>query len=152
VARRHPVVSREYPAEPRVGVGAVILHEGRVLLVKRGGQPSAGKWSLPGGLVHLGETTVEAVRREVAEECALAIEVVGVAGVVDRVVRDADGRVRYHYVLVDYLAHPEPGEARAGSDAAEVRWVEVERVEELDITEGLIEMIRRAVALEDEAR
>lgn len=145
-------MSREYPGNPRVGVGAVILHEGRVLLVKRGGQPSAGKWSLPGGLVNLGETTVEAVRREVAEECALTIRAVGVAGVVDRVVRDADGRVRYHYVLVDYLAYPESGVAAAGSDAADVRWVEVERVEELDITEGLVEMIRRAVALAEGAR
>ena len=140
-------MSREYPAEARVGVGAVILHEGRVLLVKRGGQPSAGKWSLPGGLVNLGETTVDAVRREAAEECALTIRVVGVAGVVDRVVRDDDGRVRYHYVLVDYLAYPKSGAAAAGSDAADVRWVEVERVEELDVTEGLVEMIRRAVAL-----
>ena len=145
-------MSREYPAEPRVGVGAVILHEGRVLLVKRGGQPSAGKWSLPGGLVHLGETTVEAVRREVAEECALTIRIAGVAGVVDRVVRDAAGRVRYHYVLVDYLAYPESGEAVAGSDAADVRWVEVERVDELEITDGLVEMIHRAMALTEESR
>jgi ADP-ribose pyrophosphatase YjhB (NUDIX family) len=145
-------VSREYPAEPRVGVGAVIIHEGRVLLVKRGGQPSAGKWSLPGGLVHLGETTVEAIRREVAEECALTIRIAGVAGVVDRVVRDADGRVRYHYVLVDYLAYPESGEAVAGSDAADVRWVEVERVDELEITDGLVEMIHRAMALTEESR
>jgi ADP-ribose pyrophosphatase YjhB (NUDIX family) len=145
-------VSREYPAEPRVGVGAVILHEGRVLLVKRGRQPSAGKWSLPGGLVHLGETTGEAIRREVAEECALTIRIAGVAGVVDRVVRDADGRVRYHYVLVDYLAYPESGEAVAGSDAADVRWVEVERVDELEITDGLVEMIHRAMALTEESR
>lgn len=145
-------MSREYPAEPRVGVGAVILHEGRVLLVKRGGQPSAGKWSLPGGLVNLGETTVEAVRREVAEECALTIRIAGVAGVVDRVVRDAAGRVRYHYVLVDYLAYPESGEAVAGSDAADVRWVEVERVDELEITDGLVEMIHRAMALTEESR
>ena len=145
-------MSREYPAEPRVGVGAVILHEGRVLLVKRGGQPSAGKWSLPGGLVHLGESTVEAVRREVAEECALTIRIAGVAGVVDRVVRDAAGRVRYHYVLVDYLAYPESGEAVAGSDAADVRWVEVERVDELEITDGLVEMIHRAMALTEGSR
>ena len=145
-------MSREYPAEPRVGVGAVILHGGRVLLVKRGGQPSAGKWSLPGGLVQLGETTVEAIRREVAEECALTVRIAGVAGVVDRVVRDAEGRVRYHYVLVDYLAYPESGAAAAGSDAADVRWVEVEQVEEMDITEGLVEMIHRAMALTEGPR
>jgi 8-oxo-dGTP diphosphatase len=140
-------VSREYPAHPRVGVGAVILHEGRVLLVRRGGAPSAGRWSLPGGLVELGETTVEAVQREIAEECGVAIRVAGVAGVLDRVVRDGDGRVRYHYVLVDYLAYPESDAVRAGSDAAECRWVDVEHVEDLEVTEGLVDMIRRAIAL-----
>src|SRR5688500_6257844 len=102
-----PSRSREYPDLPRVGVGAVVLRGDRVLLVKRGGQPSAGKWSLPGGLVDLGETTQEATRREVFEECGLRVRLAGVAGVVDRVVRDGDGRVRYHYVLVDYLAHAE---------------------------------------------
>lgn len=140
-------MSREYPSHPRVGVGAVILDGRRVLLVKRGGQPSAGKWSLPGGLVDLGETTVEAIAREVAEECGLQISIAGLAGIVDRVVRDGDGRVRYHYVLVDYLAYPRAGTAVAGSDAADVQWVDVDAVERLDITDGLVDMIRRAQAL-----
>jgi ADP-ribose pyrophosphatase YjhB (NUDIX family) len=130
-----------------VGVGAVILDGRRVLLVKRGGQPSAGKWSLPGGLVDLGETTLEAIAREVAEECGLRIRIAGLAGIVDRVVRDDAGRVRYHYVLVDYLAYPEPGTAVAGSDAADVQWIDVDAVERLDITDGLVDMIRRAQAL-----
>ncbi len=140
-------MSREYPAHPLVGVGAVVLDRGRVLLVKRGGQPSSGKWSLPGGLVELGETTIDAVRREIREECGIDIEVAGVAGVVDRVVRDGDGRVRYHYVLVDYLAFAQSGPVTAGTDAAEARWVEVDAVDALDITDGLVDMIRRAVAL-----
>lgn len=140
-------MSREYPDAPRVGVGAVVLHRGRVLLVRRGREPSLGKWSLPGGLVQLGETTAEAVRRELREECGLEGRVEGVAGVVDRIVRDAQGRVRYHYVLVDYLVLVESDAVVAGSDAAEARWVDVERVGELDGTEGLAEMIRRAVAL-----
>jgi mutator protein MutT len=140
-------VSREYPAHPLVGVGAVVLHQGRVLLVRRGGQPSSGKWSLPGGLVELGETTAEAIRREIREECGIDITVVDVAGVLDRVIRDAHGRVRYHYVLVDYLAVPESEAIVAGTDAAECRWVEIERVGELDVTEGLTDMIRRAQAL-----
>jgi ADP-ribose pyrophosphatase YjhB (NUDIX family) len=130
-----------------VGVGAVILDGRRVLLVKRGGQPSAGKWSLPGGLVDLGETTVEAIAREVAEECGLQIRIAGLAGIVDRVVRDDAGRVRYHYVLVDYLAYADAGTAVAGSDAADVQWVDVDSVERLDITDGLVDMIRRAQAL-----
>jgi ADP-ribose pyrophosphatase YjhB (NUDIX family) len=130
-----------------VGVGAVILDGRRVLLVKRGGQPSAGKWSLPGGLVDLGETTVQAVAREVAEECGLQIRIAGLAGIVDRVVRDDAGRVRYHYVLVDYLAYPDVGTAVAGSDAADVQWIDVDAVAGLDITDGLVDMIRRAQAL-----
>ena len=140
-------MKREYPEAPRVGVGAVVLHEGRVLLVRRGGQPSFGRWSLPGGLVELGETTAEAACRELAEECGCAIRLVGVAGVVDRIVRDAEGRIRYHYVLVDYLAYPESAAITAGSDAAEACWVEIDRMSELDVTEGVADMIRRAVAL-----
>jgi 8-oxo-dGTP diphosphatase len=140
-------VSREYPEHPRVGVGAVVLHQGRVLLVRRAGPPAAGRWSLPGGLVDVGETTVEAICREVEEECGIKIRVVGVAGVIDRILRDADGRVRYHYVLVDYLAGAASDAVAAGSDAAECRWVEVARVGELDVTEGLVDMIHRAVAL-----
>jgi 8-oxo-dGTP diphosphatase len=141
------VSRREYPDCPRVGVGAVVLDRGRVLLVRRGGQPSSGRWSLPGGLVELGETTADAVRRELREECGIDITVAGLAGVVDRVTRDAEGRVRYHYVLVDYLAFTDTDAVVAGTDAAECRWVEIERVSELDVTDGLIDMIRRAVAL-----
>jgi 8-oxo-dGTP diphosphatase len=142
-------VTREYPDHPRVGVGAVVLHRGRVLLVRRGADPSIGKWTLPGGLVELGETTAEAVRRELVEECGLAITVVGLAGVVDRVVRDADGRVRYHYVLVDYVARADTEALAVGSDAAEARWVALDRMDELDVTEGLMDMIRRAVAMSE---
>ena len=140
-------MSREYPDYPRVGVGAVVLDGRRVLLVRRGGQPAAGKWSLPGGLLELGETTVDAVRREVEEECGLKVRVGDVAGVLTRVIRDGDGRVRYHWVLVDHVAYPESGTLQAGTDAAEVRWVEVDEVEQMDTTEGLMDMIRRAVAL-----
>jgi 8-oxo-dGTP diphosphatase len=145
-------MTREYPDLPRVGVGAVVLSGDRVLLVKRGGQPSSGKWSLPGGMVELGETTVQAVEREIAEECGLQIRVAGVAGVLDRVVKDAEGRVRYHWVLVDYLAYPESESICAGSDAAEARWVPVDEVEDLDVTDGLLDMIHRAVALAAGAR
>jgi ADP-ribose pyrophosphatase YjhB (NUDIX family) len=139
--------AREYPDLPRVGVGAVVYDGERVLLVRRGRPPLVGKWSLPGGLVELGETTLEAVKREVAEECGLDIRVAGVAGVLDRVVRDDEGRIRYHWVLVDFLAFPESRTATAGSDAADVRWVALDQVERLDITEGLVDMIQRAVAL-----
>ena len=141
-------MSREYPDYPRVGVGVIVLHQGRVLLIRRGRAPALGLWSVPGGLVDLGETTVEAARREVAEECGIGVRIAGLVGVLDRVTRDADGRVRYHWVLVDYLAFPESSDPiKAGSDAAEVRWVTIDEVERLPITEGLADMIRRAVAL-----
>lgn len=141
-------MTREYPDFPRVGVGAIVLHEGRVLLVKRGQAPALGLWSVPGGLVDLGETTVEAARREVEEECGLKVRIAGLVGVLDRVTRDGDGRVRYHWVLVDYLAFPESNDAiTAGSDAAEVRWVTIDELERLPVTEGLADMIGRAIAL-----
>jgi ADP-ribose pyrophosphatase YjhB (NUDIX family) len=114
---------REYPDAPRVGVGAVVLEGDRVLLVQRGRPPSQGKWSLPGGLVHLGERLEDAVRREVTEECGLAVRVLDVCGVIDRVVRDGGAgdadRVRYHWVIVDYVAEPAGGTLRAASDAAD---------------------------------
>lgn len=141
-------MTREYPDYPRVGVGAIVLHEGRVLLVKRGRAPALGIWSVPGGLVDLGETTVDAARREVEEECGLQVRIAGLVGVLDRVTRDAEDRVRYHWVLVDYLAFPESNDTiTAGSDAAEARWVTLDEVERLPITDGLVDMIQRAAAL-----
>jgi ADP-ribose pyrophosphatase YjhB (NUDIX family) len=143
---------REYPVVPRIGVGAVVLDGARVLLVRRGKAPAHGKWSLPGGLVELGETTREAVRREIAEECGLQIRVGEVAGVLDRVIRDGEGRIRYHWVLVDYVAFPESGTLCAASDADEAQWVEVDQVERLDTTDGLMDMIRRAWAIAERSR
>jgi ADP-ribose pyrophosphatase YjhB (NUDIX family) len=143
---------REYPVVPRIGVGAVVLDGARVLLVRRGKAPAHGKWSLPGGLVELGETTREAVRREIAEECGLQIRVGEVAGVLDRVIRDGEGRIRYHWVLVDYVAFPESGTLCAASDADEAQWVEVDQVERLDTTAGLLDMIRRAQAVAERSR
>jgi len=143
---------REYPSVPRVGVGAVVLDAGRVLLVRRGKPPLAGKWSLPGGMLELGETTTEAARREVAEECGLQIRVGELAGILDRVVRDAEGRIRYHWVLVDYVATVESGELCAASDADEAQWVEVDEVARLETTDGLLDMIRRAQALAGRGR
>jgi ADP-ribose pyrophosphatase YjhB (NUDIX family) len=140
-------VSREYPDHPRVGVGAIVLHEGRVLLVKRGRPPGQGKWSVPGGLVDVGETTIEAARREVREECGIEVRVEGLVGVLDRVTRDDDGRVRYHWVLVDYLAFPRSTDLVVGDDAAEARWVGLDEVEKYDTTDGLGDMIRRAATL-----
>lgn len=100
----------------------------------------------------MGEPLEAAVRREVAEECGLAVDVHDLVGVVDRIVRDSDGRLRYHYVLLDYLATPTAGRAEAGSDALAVQWCELDALGALDVTEGVESMVRRAFALEAERR
>ena len=140
---------REYPETPRVGVGAVVLKDGHVLLVRRDRAPARGKWSIPGGLVNLGETTEAAAMREVAEECGLTVRLLGLAGVVDRVIRDRDGRIRYHYVLVDYAAIPVSGDLRPGSDAAEARWVPIGELARYKTTEGLAAMVTKAVRISE---
>ena len=117
------MLQREYPAAPLVGVGAVIVHEGRVLLVQRGTEPARGRWSIPGGLIEVGEALSEAVVREVREETGLQVEPVELIEILDRIHRDGD-RVRYHYVIADYLCRAVGGTARAASDADAVRWVE----------------------------
>jgi len=120
-------MQREFPLAPLVGVGAVIVNEGRVLLAQRGHEPMKGLWSLPGGLLELGELLTEGVKREVKEETGLTVEVIGLIELLDRILRvdgDENGRVRYHYVIADYLCRVIGGSLQAASDAAAVRWVE----------------------------
>jgi 8-oxo-dGTP diphosphatase len=116
------VTAREYPEQPIVGVGAVIFHEGRVLLIQRGQAPMQGEWSLPGGALEIGETLEEGVKREVLEETSLVVEPVAMVEVFDRIARDDGGRVQFHYVLVDYLCRVAGGQAACGSDAVDLRW------------------------------
>lgn len=118
---------RTYPSTPLVGVAAVVFKQGKVLLVRRAKPPRQGEWSLPGGLQHLGETVSAAACREVSEETALNVRILGVADVVDLIERDPDGdRIRYHYTLVDLAASWVSGDIRAGSDAAEAAWIDVQ--------------------------
>lgn len=117
------MLQREYPLAPLVGVGAVIVNEGRVLLVQRATEPALGRWSIPGGLIEVGEMLTEAVKREVREETGLEVETVELVELLDRIHRDGD-RVRYHYVIADYLCRVVAGTLKAASDAAAVRWVE----------------------------
>jgi 8-oxo-dGTP diphosphatase len=114
---------REFPEMPLVGVGAVIVDRGRVLLVRRGHEPLKGQWSLPGGLLELGESLTAGVVREVKEETGLTVEIVELVELLDRIHRDGE-RVRYHYVIADYLCSVSGGELMAASDADAVRWVE----------------------------
>jgi len=114
---------REFPETPLVGVGAVIVDEGRVLLVQRGREPLKGRWSLPGGMVELGESLQAGVIREVEEETGLLVEPVELIELLDRIHREGE-RIRYHYVIADYLCRVTGGELKAASDADAVRWVE----------------------------
>jgi len=121
-------MAREYPAHPVVGVGAVVVRGNRALIIKRRHEPRKGEWSLPGGIVELGESLVDAVCREVREETGLAVEAGPIVETFDRVHRDADGRVRYHFVIVDYLCTAPEGDAVAGSDAEAVAWVTADEI------------------------
>ena len=116
-------MKREYPERPLVGVGAVIVEGERAVLVRRSAEPMAGEWSIPGGLVELGETMRAGAAREVLEETGLQVEAGEVLEVLDRIVPDANGKPRFHYVLIDFLCRRVAGELRAGGDAAEARWV-----------------------------
>ena len=126
-------MSRRYPTRPIVGVGVVIWHSDKVLLVRRGRSPGEGRWSLPGGAQEIGETVFAAARREVKEETALDVEVLGLVDVVDSIRRDGDGRAEYHYTLVDVLAEWRAGEAKPLDDAAEVLWVGLDELARLDL-------------------
>lgn len=114
--------SRSYPARPFVGVGVVVFHGERVLLVRRAKAPRLGQWSLPGGAQHLGETVAEAARREVKEEAGIDIRVIGLVDVIDLIDRDDADRVRHHYTLIDLVAEALDDDVRAGDDAAAVAW------------------------------
>jgi len=116
-------MQREFPSAPLVGVGAVVVDQGRVLLIRRGTEPMKGRWSLPGGLLELGESLAAGVVREVREETGLLVDAVELIELLDRIHREAD-RVRYHYVIADYLCRVVGGQLLAASDADAVRWVE----------------------------
>ena len=136
-------MKREYPDRPLVGVGAIIVENGRVVLIKRGQQPLMGDWSIPGGMLELGETVHEAASRETQEETGLTVEPGELLGVFDRVIADEKGRVRYHYVLIDFLCRRSAGEVLAAGDADEARWFTREEVAKLPLAKDTAEVIRR---------
>lgn len=138
-------MTREYPDLPLVGVGAVIVHDSRVLLVKRGQAPLQGEWSIPGGRLELGETVREAVCREVLEETGLTVETSQLLGTFDRIVRDDDGRIRYHYILIDFLCHVVSGDLRPASDAEDARWFGGEEISRLALRDDTLAVIRAGI-------
>jgi len=132
-------MQREFPTAPLVGVGAVVVDASRVLLVRRGTEPMKGHWTLPGGLVELGEPLLAAVAREVREETGLTVEPLELIELLDRIHREGK-RVRYHYVIADYLCRVAGGELRAASDADAVRWVERAEWSRPDSTLGALKI------------
>ena len=136
-------MKREYPDSPLVGVGAVVIEEGRVLLVKRGHPPLVGEWSIPGGVLEVGETLREAAIREAQEETCLTVQTAELLGVYDRILRDPEQRVQYHYVLIDFLCRAVGGELLAASDASEVQWFRRADLADLKLAEDTQEVISK---------
>ncbi len=136
--------ARRYPARPILGVGAIVFRDDSVLLVERGKPPLEGQWSLPGGAVETGETLEQAVRRETLEETGLTLGPVRQFEVFQRILRDAEGRAEYHYVLIDFVAEAPAGTACAASDASACRWVPKHDLPPVRLTEGTLAVIERA--------
>ena len=144
-------MKREYPAQPIIGVGAVIVQDGRALLVRRATEPLKGEWSVPGGALELGEKLRDGVRREAREETALEVEPGEVLDVFDSLFSDDAGRTQYHYVLIDYLCRVVSGDAVAGSDVSEVRWVTPAQLAALEVRDSIRQVIAKALARTGEA-
>ena len=138
------MTSREYPERPLVGVGGVVVSENRVLLIRRGGPPLEGEWSIPGGMLELGESLREGVRRELEEETGLEVSVHDLIEAFDRVTMDEEGKWRYHFVILDYLCEVVSGEARAASDVVDVAWAREEELERFSLTPTATRVIKRA--------
>lgn len=138
------MIRREYPEYPIVGVGGVIFRDQSVLLVKRGQEPGKGQWSLPGGVVELGETLIEALKREVAEEVSIEIEVGGFVRVLDRILYDHEHRVRYHYVIADYWADILSGEPNPASDISDACFVPLHGLRNMGVSIMVEETVHMA--------
>jgi 8-oxo-dGTP diphosphatase len=142
---------REYPERPILGVGGVVISQGRALLVRRGAPPLQGEWSIPGGMLETGETIMEGVRRELAEETGVEVRVNGLIEVFERISLDEAGKHKYHYVVLDYYCDAIGGEPRAGSDAAEVAWVSEKDLGAYALSTAARRVIQKAFEMSREA-
>jgi mutator protein MutT len=131
-----------------VAVGTVVVRNSSVLLVRRGQEPSKGLWSVPGGLVELGETIENAARREVTEETGISIKIVRLLDVADNIIHDGQGKIRFHYVLIDFLGHPLTNSVKPQSDATEARWVKFNELSEYSLTKGATKLIQKIKTIE----
>jgi 8-oxo-dGTP diphosphatase len=139
-------MKRHYPDQPTVGVGAVVFKDDTVLLVRRGKEPAFGEWSLPGGAVEVGETLDAALRRELREETGIEVEILGLSAVLERIFPDAEGRISYHYVLLDFLCRYASGEPRPNSDILELCFIPLSQLEHFQLTSQAREVIARGQA------
>jgi 8-oxo-dGTP diphosphatase len=138
-------MKRLYPEQPIIGVGAVIVDGGRALLVRRATEPLKGEWSVPGGMLELGEKLRDGVRREALEETGLEVEPGELLDVFDSIFTDDQGCTQYHYVLIDYLCRPVSGEAKAGTDVSEVRWVGEENLPSMNLRASIEQVVRKGL-------
>jgi len=137
------MLNRLYPEQPLVGIGAIIICNGKILLEKRKGEPGRDKWTVPGGLVELGESAEQTVMREVKEETNLEVEQPELVDVVNSATTDENGKIKYHFVIVDYFVKLKGGKLKAADDAAELRWVKFSKVENYDLTKSFREFFQR---------
>lgn len=135
---------REYPESPIVGVGALVIKDGRVLLVKRGVEPNKGLWSIPGGTLELGETLKEGAEREILEETGIVIEAGEPFYTFDFFERDEKGLVKYHFVIVDLLGKYISGEPNGGDDAQEARWIRPQELSTLPVSKNTLRLLKKA--------
>ena len=138
-------MKRDYPERPLIGVGAVIVDGGRVVVVRRGHEPLKGEWSIPGGVLEIGETLRAGAAREALEETGLVVEAGEVLEVLDRIVRDSEERIQFHYVLIDFLCRPTGGELRAGGDAEEARWIAAGELDSFAIADSAAAVLRKGL-------
>lgn len=143
---------REYPERPLVGVGGVVISNGRALLVRRGGPPLKGQWSIPGGMLETGETLHAGVRRELLEETGIEVRVLEFIEIFERIDLDAAGKAQYHFVVLDYLCEAIGGEARAGSDVMDVAWAARSELHKYSLTEAATRVIQSAFEMASERR
>ncbi len=146
VSRSDATESREYPERPIVAVGGVVIHDSQVLLIRRGQPPLEGRWSIPGGILEVGETIAEGIERELKEETGIAIRVLELIEIYEKVLRDEENQPQYHFVILDYLCEFVEGTARPGGDVIEVVWAGEQQLDSLAVTGAAKRVIRKALS------
>ena len=137
---------REYPQRPIIAVGGVVIHDERALLIRRGQPPLEGRWSIPGGILEIGETITSAIERELKEETGISVRVLGLLEIYEKVLRDSDNRAQYHFIILDYMCEFVEGEAEAAGDVTDAAWVREEDLEKLQLTSAALRVVKKAFA------